>query len=214
MKRLFVLMLVASVGVVSSQVDITSTSYAEASKITAYGSSLIGDRKYPYPSIMVEEDMRPHKKGGVEILDILSILQNKRWRIISDRYGRLCQYVSPQLSYNELKKILNFDDSDVTTIPSTMTYAEIQNTLGFHNNVIVDKHNRKPGPPQAYIKTAWLTCTITYLDKQYDGSDTFVRLVAVVIDNKEQAAAEAHAAADKNKSILEKIIDFFRTSPH
>ncbi len=172
------------------------------------------NRRYRYPSIMVEADMRGVDENGMERIDILTGLVVKRWRILGDRYGRGCQYISPEISYNDLWNILNFKDSDVQNIPTTMTYVEIQNTLGFHDDVLVDKHNNKPGPPQAFIKTPWLTCTITYLDKQYDGSDTSVRLVAVVIDNKVQAAAEAHAAADKKKSILQTIIDFFRTSPH
>jgi hypothetical protein len=170
-------------------------------------------KKYRHPSIMVEEDKRSGYVNGKEIDGVLMSIIVKRWRTIYDKYGRPCQYISPKITYAELRNTLNFDDSDVVKVPSQMTYNEIQDALKYHDDVLVDK-SRKPGIPHAYIRTDWLTCTITYLDKQYDGTNENVRLEAVVIDNKEQAAAEAHAAADKKNNILNKIINFFKFSPH
>jgi hypothetical protein len=150
-----------------------------------------GKRKYRYPSIMIKGDMISKTINGKEHRGLMGTFIMANWEVIADKYGRLCQYVSPVMTYAELQNMLNFNDEDVSV-----------------------SKNPRPGEPHAYIKTEWLTCNITYMDKPYNGKDKSVKLGAVVIDNKVQEAADAHAAADKNKGVIDKILDYFRTSPH
>jgi hypothetical protein len=149
------------------------------------------NRKYKFPSIMAKGDMYSSicidgkERQGLLLTSFL------KWDVVRDKYGRLCQYVSPE-----------------------MTYADLQNALNFNDEDVVFNKEPKPGEPQASIKIEWLTLNITFLGKVYDGQDKTVRLKAVVIDNKQQAEADKEAEYDKNKGVIRKILDFFVTSPH
>lgn len=159
---------------ISSNMDITTSSPPVA-------------RKYKFPSIMVKEDMShedfitPDRKTTLRANLIVN-----GWKSSRDPYGRILSYASPELTYEELKEYLHFNDRDVNYLEAV-----------------------KSGEPQAVIQTDWLTCQITFVDKIYNGKDESVKLKAVVIDNKEKTYSDKETAYRKNRGIIRRILDLF-----
>lgn len=145
-------------------------------------------RKYIFPSMMIKNDMRHcEKEGDFSCTPLLRNLVVNRWEASGDNYRRSFIYTSPEMTYSELMDYLHFDDRDVT-------YAKAP----------------KAGEPQASIRTEWLTCNITFLNKVYDGKDKSVKLKAVIIDNEVKANSVRETEYDKNKGIIRKVLDLFK----
>lgn len=178
-----------AIGFVLLSIDITYGSNKFESRTT---NEAADDRRgYVFPSIMIKEDMANRFIGGQEIDGLLFVLIKKNWKMVSDRRGRICQYVSPEMTYLELQETLNFRDGD-----------------------IIINADRKGGNFHASIKTDWLTCNITYANEQFDKKNKTAKLRAVVIDNEQQAYSDKHEQYLRNRSIFRRILDLFVTSPH
>jgi len=166
MKSIFLLsFLMLSFACISEAVETNKPSSITSNGKTRRSTSTVGRRQYKFPSMMIKNDMfHCEKKDDYNCTSLLENLVVNRWSIIRDKYGRLCKYSSPVITYAELKEYLHFKDADVLYVKDP-----------------------KQGEPQAVIRTEWLTCNITFLNRVYDGKDTSAKLAAMLIDNEVMA---------------------------
>lgn len=125
--------------------------------------------------------------GEKHFRSLLLTLMVNGWNVVLDDQGRQIKYISPETSYGELTKLLNFDDEDL--IPNDQPEEGAPHLL-----IINDRNN----------------CEITFADEVYNGKNEDVKLTAVVYNNKEYSESMNQFRYDKNKSFLENASEFMK----
>lgn len=185
--RVAILLLVAVVSV-TQQLNAEDTPF----KYTQEELEILGDRvaengrAYKYPSIMIEDDFHISKEvKGWEYPSLRRSLTYSDWDQIIDPQGRMHKLISPEITYAELIKQLNFHDQDVT----------------------VNK-DRKADEPHSYIITEWANCEITYLGETYNGNNADVKLTAVVFDNEKHKEHLEYVKSEEEAGWIGKLLKY------
>jgi len=164
------------------------TQYSQE-ELEAIGSRIAPNGKsYNYPSIMIKSDFRNNVDvGDKHFMCLTTTLMVNGWDLIIDDQGRQIKYISPEISYGEVKKLLNFDDEDLVT-----------------------NDHWKKGAPQLLIINERSNCEITFIEEVYNGKNEDVKLIAVVYNNKEYEESMNQFRYDKNKSFFENASEFMK----
>ncbi|MEP5766042.1 MAG: hypothetical protein ABJ308_15705 [Halieaceae bacterium] len=139
--------------------------------------------------------------------------------------GYFCKFASPELTYKNLQELLQFDDEDVIEIDSSSMsrWEERANEDWASCNVLYecglcsikgffglqdDREYLEKVDADAYIETEWLIVYIDYLETDGSNKGVDVTLKAVVVDKKDQAAA--NLTADNYNSLIDGIMGYLR----
>lgn len=168
--------------------EVNLTHYSQE-ELEAIGSRVAPNGKsYNFPSIMIQSDFTNSVDvGNKHFRSLLLTLMVNGWVAVLDQQGRQIKYVSPEITYKELKGLLNFYDDDVSNIK-----------------------NRKQNGPHSLIVNERNNCEITYVNEIYDGKNDDLKLTAVVYNNKEHAESINEWHYDEDKNLFENAKDFYK----
>lgn len=182
----FTIMLLGAQGVLCAEVNLKHYSQEE---LEAIGSRVAPNGKsYNFPSIMISRDFTNSVDvGDKHYRSLLISLMVNGWDLIMDDQGRQIKYVSPETSYGELKKLLNFDDED-----------------------LIPNDDWEEGAPHLLLINERNNCEITFIDEVYNGKNEDVKLTTVVYNNKEYEESINSWHYDESKGFFENAKDVYK----